>query len=298
MRFSYAWQKAREALTSLTADRPLDERLIAAGRALACFPVEGLPSEERRLASIADQAFTAFPDTWTFSGDEGVIDALIRMLPDERKQDLIGKVVELFDAICTLQGREAVAPASIQASAEVDLDSPDKWEFLFWRVPSSASQEERQHYVRYAQHWLPHFPGDVLLEWFGRHGYDSLRGWAHLPLERLRFEDVSWTLDQLVRIQSIDAAFTAVGPETHGGYHLNRNGDWLGEYIRQNGTWPAPIIVIDHDSPAKVSGYEVPAGLVLVEGHKRLSRMLNVPVEMRAGREHRVMLGRLTGSST
>ena len=174
-----------------------------------------------------------------------------------------------------------------------ELSSPHKWEFLYWIVPSGADEASRRAYVRYAQHWLPNFPPEVLLEWIGRHGRDGMTCWSHLPLEQLRFEEVAWTYEDLAKIQAIDPHWTEVGPDTGGHQNLHRPRDWPGQYILANGTWNAPIIVIDHPTAVKVGGSVVPAGLVLIEGHNRISRMLNVPSKFKDDRRHRVMLGRV-----
>lgn len=134
------------------------------------------------------------------------------------------------------------------------------------------------------------FPGEVLLEWLGRHGYQSMRRWSHLDLERLVFQDVTWNYDQLTHIKALDSGFIEVGPESFGAYQLNRKGDWAREYIRAHGTWCSPIIVIDHPVTESIAGTDIPSGLVLIEGHSRLSRTLNYVHADKTAPLHRVML--------
>ncbi len=293
MTHDYAWQKAYEAVLALTSKRDFDDRLLGAALALSGFPVQGLPTSVAELALVADNAFSSWPDSPDFPAPNGTCEALIQYLPENRKLELREKVIGLFQAICELRGSDAKFDNASVVPDGHELSSPDKWEFLYWIVPSGADEAARHDYVRYAQHWLPNLPAEVLLEWIGRHGKDGMTYWSHLPLERLRFEEVAWTYEELLKVQTIDPSCTDIGPNTGGHLNLHRQGDWQGEYILVNGTWNAPIIVIDHPLVIGVAGSSVPAGLVLIEGHNRIARMLNVPPEYKDGRRHRVMLGHI-----
>lgn len=284
----YTRQKAREALDCLTSDGSLDERLVNAGMALGLVPTMGLPMPVKRELLIAKRAFTMYPRAWQSQpGWDGDIDALIRLLPYMRKRQLVGMVGDLFETICTL--KTSAKPEKSKGS-DHELPSPDKWEFLFWNLCHTDSASIKDSYVRYAQTWLPNLPPDVLLEWPGRHGYHGFRDWSHLDLERLSFQDAEISFDELAKIQTVDASFSAVGPESQGHFHLHREGDWIGEHIREHGTWSPPIIVLEQSAPATISGRAVEPGFVLIEGHQRLSRLLNWPDAK--SRRHRVMLGR------
>lgn len=294
MSFSYALQKATSALATLTSDRALDQRLVYAGQELLSFPIQELPESVTRTALEAERAFTMWPDSPAFETPDGYCSALINYLPDCRKAQLAEKVVRLHREVCEAQGARGAGAIVPPVGAGLELASPEKWEFLYWGLGSDATASEQTRYTEYARHWLPNFPAEVLLEWQGRHGYESMRTWAHLDLETLVFEEELWSYNQLTQIQAIDSGFTEVGPHTQGGYHINRKGDWTGEYINKHHTWSAPIIVIEH--PVAVSeGYrQIPAGLVLIEGHNRLSRMLNFATDDRNLAIHRVMRAQVT----
>lgn len=272
----------------------MDQRLVAAGHALADFPCEGLSPHVAKLARIADRAFTLVPDLPEFEGMGGACEALVQFLPESRKAALRVKVIGLFDAICELRGQAHTNGFSDAVGPGFMLESPDKWEFLFWNLGNDATQQDRDKYSRFAHQWLPNLQDDVLLEWFGRHGYDSMAYWAHLPLELLHFEEQLWSYEQVSAIQTVNSRLSAVGPGTFGAQKVFQRGDWIGEYLIKHGTWSAPIVVMNHPNAVKAAGQVVPAGMVLIEGHSRLSRLLNLPSASIRKQRHQVMLGTLT----
>lgn len=290
MSASYAWEKAYEALSPLVSSGSYESRLKAAGFALCQFPLDAVPPEVQRLALIACSAFTEYPECQP----DGTISALIDVLPPNRKAELVEHVIRLFQCVCEFKGKADLDRRLDMGYSTIELGSPDCWEFLFWNIAASAPKEERDAYARYASHWLPNFPSEVLFEWIGRHGYQSLNTWGHLGLKELTFEEVAWGGAQLSSIQALHPDFTEVGPNSQGEYHLNRKGDWLGQFIRENGTWPAPIIVLHNEIAHRgLAGDAIPAGYVLIEGHKRLCRLLNQPAHMRQSR-HRVWVAKTT----
>ena len=287
MSVDYAWQKAYEALSPLVSDGHFDRRLKAAGWALSMFPLEAVPAEVQRQALIAQQAFSSYPGTHP----DGTISGLIDMLPDNRKAMLAEMVVSLFQAVCEFKGKVELDRTLDRGYERVALSSPDCWEFLFWNLSPNCPEPERQAYVQYARYWLPNLPDEVLFEWVGRHGYQSLDTWGHIPLDRLEFEEIAWEDSQLQAIHSLNSAFTEIGSDSQGAYHLNRAGDWLGQVIRTQGTWPTPIVVFRNGAEqSNPAGTMFPEGFVLIEGHKRLCRLLNHP-EAQRQKHHRVWLG-------
>jgi len=197
----------------------------------------------------------------------------------------------LHETLCRLEGkfgRGARGPSTL--TGDVALNGADHWEFLYWNLTHSDSAEVRATYVRYAQAFLPNFPAEALLEWPGRHGYNSMNTWGFLPLERLRFSDEQWSMTQLKRTRARDDGFTGIGPDSHGAGHVIRVGDWAAEDIRRNGTWSAPIVVLRHLDAIKIEGHELAPGFSLIEGHNRISRMLNMPEGERRQEGHRVLV--------
>ena len=290
MQFTYQWQKAYEALSSLTSDCSMDTRLVNAGHTLCGFPSRGLPEDEMRQALVVERAFCSYPASWANSRNDGDVAALIRILPERRKRVLVELVISLHGAICKLQGRAEAGLKIAGLKEPLGLESPDRWEFLFWNLATGDSAEERKLYTNYAKEWLPNFPEEVLLEWIGRHGDQGLQRWSFLDLERLTFSDEMWTFDKIKAIQSLESVFTRIGPDSLGAYRLSCGNDWIGKHILDHGTWSSPIIVFDNPRRLKRSGCDIPKGLVLIEGHNRLSRLLNAPGISTSGKAHRVML--------
>ncbi len=291
MSASYASQKAAEVLSPLLSEADLDSRLCDAGVALSSFPLDSVPSEVQRKALILKKALTAYPSDER--PPEGTIKGTIALLPEQRKRHLRDELLSFFQDVCEFKGKAEIDTSLDRQYAVISLEGPDCWEHLFWNLSANCSQELRESYIKYAGYWLKQFPDDVRFEWLGRHGYCSLDTWGYLPLERLRFTDESWDFASLNEIQALDSHTTEIGPDSQGAYHLNRQGDWLGQYIRTNGTWPAPIIVLASAAPHTNScGRSIPAGLVLIEGHCRLSRLLNLPITEQQ-KTHRVWVVRV-----
>lgn len=290
MKFNrYPIQKAREAVDALTSTLSLDARLKAAGFALVLMPTDGLTDEVAAKALVAQRAFSQYSQDWP--REDGTVAALIDILPDGRKRELVQKVVDLFQEVCELVSSDG--PFRTKRLEEHELCPADSWEFLYWNLSSTHDADAVEGYVRYAQTWLPNFPRTAFLEWFGRHGYGSMRYWQHLPLERLTWTLERWSNAQVGTIQSIDPAFATVGPGGAGYGHIDRPGDRIGEYIHEHLTWPEPILVIDHQVPVKVAGTFVPSGWVLIDGHTRLSRLVNFPLDQRKDLFHDVLVARL-----
>lgn len=292
MSLDYVWQKASSALSALSSEGSLIQRLTYAGRELSGLGVQGLPLEVAKALLETLRALSAWPTAPEFETQDGYCAALMRYLPESRLHQLAEKVIYLNQVINEARGAVRAGAREASVPESFDLSSPEKWEFLYWSLPNDTSAAEKGRYTTYARHWLPNFPDEVLLEWQGRHGYESMCRWSHLDLERLVFQDVTWSYDQLTHIKALDPGFLEVGPKSFGAYQVNRKGDWAGEYIRAHGTWCSPIIVIDHPVIDSSVATNIPSGLVLIEGHSRLSRMLNYALVDKSVPLHRVMLAR------
>lgn len=283
----------RQALEALTSPAGFQQRLTYAGLALVGLRVDGLPPELAVRASVLERAFCSWPDRLP-AGDEGTVAQLLRMLPEQRQRELVSMVTSVHDALCELAGampRFAQVPDAV--GANFVLPEADRWEFLYWQLSHHDSPHQRAQYVAYAQGFLPNFPANALLEWPGRHGYESMRRWAFLGLEGLRFESERWSVQDLKRIRAYDDGFTQVGPDSHGAYHVRRKGDWAAEQIRRQGTWGAPILVLSHSEELELEHRaKLAPGFTLIEGHTRLSRMLNMPTNERRDDGHEVLVVR------
>lgn len=281
----------REALEALTSPSSFQERLTYAGLALVGMRVDGFPPELAVQTKVLERAFCNWPDTLPV-GDNGTVSQLVRMLPEQRQRELVSMVTSLHDSLCQLTGATpSFGKVPDAVGADFILPEADRWEFLYWQLSHRDTSEQRAQYVRYAQGFLPNFPADALLEWPGRHGYHSMRRWAFLGLENLRFEQQSWSVEELARIRAYDDGFTEVGPGSHGAHHVGRKGDWAAGQIRQQGTWGAPILVLSHGDDLELEHrVKLSPGFTLIEGHTRLSRMLNMPANERRDDGHQVLV--------
>lgn len=288
-RFGYAWQKAYEALTSLTGTGSFDERLRAAAWGITQFPSKQVPLEAHRQALVARRAFTMYPG----QHPQGAAAGLIPMLPDSRKSQLASKVVALFEEVARLNGAAEAGAPTPPAAKTVTLGGDDEWEFLYWGTSTMNPRDEQDAYVQYAQHYLPNFPREVLLEWIGRHGYEQMRRWKHVDLRSLRFEKVEWTAAEVARLKPMPHSedYLQIGQNSMGACALSREGDWLAQQLLSDGTWPYPVVVIENDGTLSGPSGAVPVGKVLVEGHRRVSLLLNTPQDMLKG-THTVWLAR------
>lgn len=277
-RYGYAWQKAYEALTSLTGAGGFDERLRAAAWGITQFPADQVPLEVHRQALIARRAFAMYP----WQHPNGAAAGLIPMLPETRKEQLANKVVALFEEVARLNGAAEAGALTPPAAKTVTLGGDDEWEFLYWGTSTMSRREEQDAYVEYAQHYLPNFPSEVLLEWIGRHGYEQMRRWKHVDLKSLKFEKVEWTTAEVARLKPMPNSedYFQRGDNSMGTAALARNGDWLAQQLLSYGTWPYPIVVMENDGTFSGPSGAVPVGNVLVEGHRRVSLLLNAPQDM------------------
>lgn len=274
MHYDYAWQKAFEAINSVAGDGTLDARLRGAAHSLSMFPVEVLPADAQAQALVAQRAFNRWPHPHPYGAAAGLVTAL----PDARKRTLAAKVVALYETVCKLVGaEEAGAPITPAPSDLVELRSDDLWEFLYWGTSTQSPPNERGAYIAYAQHYLPNFPAEVLLDWLGRHGYEQMRRWAHLDLTTLQFERVEWPRDQVAQLKAMPGSegYLRVAKGSGGATSLERQGDWVGQQVAATGTWPHPIVVYECSAAHQGPQGTVPKGFVLIEGHRRVAALLN-----------------------
>lgn len=132
--------------------------------------------------------------------------------------------------------------------------------------------ENEQAYATRMAPKLPHFPADVLGQWFYDH-WMQIGDYSWLDYKALRFKQVHWTTEQVPKdrfgheelLSSRVQYFRNTTP-------LPERFSRLLLYMERNGTWPRPIIVLDTQSELP----ERPAWLArgpyhLLEGHNRVA---------------------------
>lgn len=143
--------------------------------------------------------------------------------------------------------------------------------------------EDESRYAARMADVLPHFPADVLGQWFYDHWMQiGDNSWLDYP--SLRFELVEWSLNDIPRDNFGHEELL----QSRARYFIEENDlperfRRLLEYITANGTWPRPIIVLD----TTTSLVERPVWLTdgryhLLEGHNRVAglRLLGQSVNL------------------
>ena len=160
--------------------------------------------------------------------------------------------------------------------AEIDYDiflkclKPNNYDML--------SKEPFDEYRDRVKELLPNWPDCPLENWLYRHYIDAVNRYSWLRFDKIRFTLVSWNNDDIYNkvnsniIDEIDYLGTQIYTRTE------NMRSWLQIYFHTNGTWPAPIIIINNEI-----GYydEVNFGKPyhLVEGHLRLGYFRNIYIK-------------------
>ena len=159
-----------------------------------------------------------------------------------------------------------------------------------YRDKSDWVSEDPQAYAsRMQSTLLPHWPTEVLIEWFHRHARDLYR-YASLGYERFRFERQTWPLDHIPGREAFDDpkfcdSFIDIERRAQ-----NRH-DWLAHYMLEQGTWNTPIILLNNSADEfAVGNRPLKAPFHLLEGHRRLSFLNGLRRSGKAKSEHDVWI--------
>lgn len=138
---------------------------------------------------------------------------------------------------------------------------------------------------------FPFVPEDVARHWLHEHWSHSPFAW--LPSARLRFELVDWPMDSLSTIRSrwCDYKEGSEDCARHGHYLLNLNYR-TAAFMKEHGCPPVPPIILDNregvfrlgDGLVPQREGDLPAGYILVEGHRRFNLALALQEEKRLAR--------------
>lgn len=290
---SYVLEKARAAaITMVSGGEDIDGALAAAAMELSLLKLEEMPASIREAHARIIRGLTAAP----IETSEGAIRDTLTVVPSSRKRHLAEYVVTFYGDVSWWCGaNEGSSEKTEHMGATPTLPPAIYWEFLDWQLGSVPTAEEKKRYIAYAKVFLPNFPDDVISEWIGRHVHSALSEWAHLGFERFSFAKERWPMEKIQTIQPRDRTFSEVGPSSHGGGHLRSlKGNWLVEFMRSNGTWPVPIVVLENrHSLRDGTGRPLPEGFVLVEGHRRFAYVVNLAALGLAKQEHDVWLLRI-----
>ena len=149
--------------------------------------------------------------------------------------------------------------------------------------------EGSQEYVqRMRRTILPHWPEELLAEWFYRHA-DNIDKYAFLHYESLRFKNELWPNDRIPGKEAFDDEqfcnnFMNVSERAKNPH------DWLAVYMLREGTWNTPIVLLDNHSGGKKfpNGKPLKYPYHLLEGHRRLSFLVGLKEIAKSNPVHKV----------
>lgn len=143
--------------------------------------------------------------------------------------------------------------------------------------PRNYGSFEVESFEKYHQRWpkkLSNFPRCVIENWVYRHWGDFRDKWLKFDLRTFRFELTQFSNAQIMAIGLFEDSFRTLN---YWGDDLfedeMRRNSWLGKYVLEHGTSPAPIIVAinagDIIHPRGGAFLKTPTHLI--EGHMRLA---------------------------
>lgn len=144
---------------------------------------------------------------------------------------------------------------------------------------------------------LPHFPPDVLVQWFYDH-WGQIDGYSWLDYRRLRFREEHWPTAAIpFSTENGDTAYEGYARYFRGqrdSPRMNR----LAEYIASAGTWPVAPIFLWNGSGEYVfpNGYRCVRPYHLLEGSHRVAVMSVLKDERPLRDRHRVWIAEVLPS--
>lgn len=156
-----------------------------------------------------------------------------------------------------------------------------------------VSEDPYAYAARMQASLLPHWPTEVLIEWFHRHAR-HIDDYAFLQFESFRFSKHRWPLTRIPGSEAFaDPNFCDgfINLEERAAYPH----DWLAQYMLEKGTWNTPVVFLDTSTKPIIapgrSALRHP--LHLLEGHRRLSFLIALRRLGKALPEHDVWVVRL-----
>lgn len=158
------------------------------------------------------------------------------------------------------------------------------------RGSSGWDIEEKEIYAKRMQEGLlPHWPTEVLIEWFHRHA-GCINDYAFLEYGRFRFSKQEWEISEIPGKEAFaDPGFydSFIDIEERAKSPYN----WLAHDMLKHGTWNTPIVLLSADDEI-VAPSRLPLNRPwhLLEGHKRLSYLNGLRNMGKANSTHCVWL--------
>ena len=120
---------------------------------------------------------------------------------------------------------------------------------------------------------LPNFPECVLEQWVYRHFDQFYNNYWFLGFDKLVFDKMSFNFNDIMEIKSKDLRGQDYWGDEFSNQEETRMMTYLAKFMRENKTWPKPIIVFDTKSVSNKFGEKFQEPFHLLEGHMRLAYM-------------------------
>jgi hypothetical protein len=145
---------------------------------------------------------------------------------------------------------------------------------------------------------IPHVPACVAETWIHRNwGYS---GYHWLPLARLRFEKQRWANAEVLRIgEGLEhPQWSRSWSEELGRVGSAHRQSWVGRFMLEHRTWPAPILVLDNPRRRVTDpSRERLARIHLIEGRVRAAYHHHLATHGLALAEHDVWVAKIARAS-
>jgi len=144
-------------------------------------------------------------------------------------------------------------------------------EHYLYLKPNYEKLEAFDEYYERVKNLLPNFPKAVLKQWLFDHFESVINRYAWLRLEQLSFRQESWDTERI--INEIKAWNELAVESWKSAFYRNPDFqiDPLVTFMRRNGTWPVPPILLDNKHGLRMPEQSVIARWELIEGHHRLA---------------------------
>ncbi len=157
-------------------------------------------------------------------------------------------------------------------------------------VESPEDYAARMHIV------LPYFPGELLIEWLHRHAASS-DDYCFLGYGDLRFTLEEWDLARIPGREAFKDGSFCDSFSSNFDQRAKNSFDWLARYMKKNGTWNTPVVLLGNIEGVFLFPNRVPLRQPyhLIEGHRRLSFLVALRNCGGARKKHQLWIARIPG---
>jgi len=157
--------------------------------------------------------------------------------------------------------------------------------------------ESEEDYITRMTPILHDWPEELLREWLYRHAGDQDE-YEFLDFQTLRFQREEWPIHKIPGKEAFqDESFCESFSKTFEERVAIEPEDWLARYMKANGTWSTPIVLLDnrHGEISAPPGKVLRQPYHLLEGHRRLSFLVALREAGEAKPTHAIWLATKRG---